>query len=244
MQEGHPITYLSQSLNRTNQGCSTYEKECLAILMVVDKFTIHTDQRSLQHLGEQRLTNSIQHKAFVKLMGLQYRIWYKLDSSNMATDALSHCDLKLVGAISTCAPSWQDNLVAGYYENEDDKKLLTALSVPGSHPVGFSLLDGLIKYKSHIWIGHNKLAQQHVLQALHASGIGGHSGIQSTYQRVKSLFAWPKMKQAITVYVQSCQVCQQAMSEDVKLPGLLQPLSVPTRAWEVVSLDFIEGILW
>jgi hypothetical protein len=61
MQEGHPIAYLSQGLSRANQGRSTYEKECLAILLAVDKcrsylqhkeFVIRTDQHSLQHLGE------------------------------------------------------------------------------------------------------------------------------------------------------------------------------------------------
>jgi hypothetical protein len=79
MQEGHPIVYLSQSLNCTNQGCPAYEKECLAILLAVNKwrsylqhkeFIIRTDQKSLTQLGEQRLTMGIQHKAFVKLMGL------------------------------------------------------------------------------------------------------------------------------------------------------------------------------
>jgi hypothetical protein len=54
MQQGHPITYLSKSLCPHNQSLSTYEKECLAILMAVDKwrsylqhqeFTIHTDQK-------------------------------------------------------------------------------------------------------------------------------------------------------------------------------------------------------
>jgi hypothetical protein len=83
MQEGHPIAYLSQSLSRANQGRSTYEKECLAILLAVDKwhsymqykeFIIRTDQHSLQYLGEHMMINSIQHKAFVKLMGLQYKI--------------------------------------------------------------------------------------------------------------------------------------------------------------------------
>jgi hypothetical protein len=124
----------------------------------------------------------------MKLMGLQYKIQYKAGSSNRAADALSCCESKVVGAISTCAPSWQENLAAGYLENEEDKKLLAALSVPGSHPTGFSLVDGLIRYKSRNWIGHNDVAQ-HVLQALHVSGIGGHSDIQGTYHRVKSLFA-------------------------------------------------------
>jgi len=51
-QEGHPIAYISKALGPKNQGLSTYEKECLTILMVVDhwrsylqhaKFHIKTD---------------------------------------------------------------------------------------------------------------------------------------------------------------------------------------------------------
>lgn len=95
--------------------------------------------------------------------------------------------------------------------------------------------------KGRVWIGNNPLAQSHILQALHASGIGGHSGIQATYHRVKALFAWPKLKQFVTSYVQACDICQKAKVEHVRLPGLLQPLPVPQQAWSTVSLDFIEG---
>lgn len=77
-------------------------------------------------------------------------------------------------------------------------------------------------------MGTNELAQRHILQALHSSALGGHSGIHATYHRVKSLFAWPQMKEAVMAYVQACQICQQAKSEHVKLQGLLQPLPVPT----------------
>lgn len=38
MQEGHPISFLSKAFCPRNQALSTYEKECLAILMVVDKW--------------------------------------------------------------------------------------------------------------------------------------------------------------------------------------------------------------
>jgi hypothetical protein len=86
MQHDHPIAYLSKALCPKNQALSTYEKECLAILLAIDKwrsylqhqeFIIRTDQKSLLHLTEQRLTTGIQHKAFVKLVGLNYKIQYK-----------------------------------------------------------------------------------------------------------------------------------------------------------------------
>lgn len=102
--------------------------------------------------------------------------------------------------------------------------------------------DGILRLKDRIWVGNNLLAQNHILQALHASGLGGHSGIYATYHRIKSLFAWPKLKEAVTAFVQQCQVCQQAKVEHVKLPGLLQPLPVPDQAWSTVILDFIEGL--
>jgi hypothetical protein len=37
-------------------------------------------------------------------------------------------------------------------------------------------------------------------------------------------------------------VCQKAKSEHSRLPGLLQPLPIPTQAWQIVSLDFIDGL--
>lgn len=50
------------------------------------------------------------------------------------------------------------------------------------------------------------------------------------------------MKKTITEFVQSCAVCQQAKPKRCKYPGLLEPLPVPDRAWQMVSLDFIEGL--
>lgn len=80
-QENHPMAYLSKALSSKAQALSTYEKECLAIILAVDKwkpylqhrpFTILTDHRSLIHLETQYLSNSIRHKAFYKLLRQQY----------------------------------------------------------------------------------------------------------------------------------------------------------------------------
>jgi hypothetical protein len=42
--------------------------------------------------------------------------------------------------------------------------------------------------------------------------------------------------------VQACMVCQQANTERVKSPGLLQPLPVPAESWQIITMDFIEGL--
>jgi len=79
MQEGHRIAYLSKALSDRNKALSTYEKECMAILIAVEKyrsylqhqaFVIRTDHRSLLYLTEQKATTRLQQKALLKLMDL------------------------------------------------------------------------------------------------------------------------------------------------------------------------------
>lgn len=123
MQQGHPIAYLSKALSKKTQTLSTYEKECLAIILAVDKwksylqhlpFSIATDQKSLIHLGEQKLTDGVQHKAFVKLLGLQYKLQYKKGLENKAADALSRkTSHSEICAISASKPKWLEIIVEG-----------------------------------------------------------------------------------------------------------------------------------
>jgi hypothetical protein len=72
--------------------------------------------------------------------------------------------------------------------------------------------------------------------------VGGHSGIQATYQRVKRLFAWSGLKTDVENFVKQCGVCQHAKHELTHPAGLLQPLPIPKGAWRDLSLDFIEGL--
>ena len=77
---------------------------------------------------------------------------------------------------------------------------------------------------------------------MHSSAQGGHSGIPVTYNRLKHYFFWPGMKSAVREYVQTCSVCQQAKPDRARYPSLLQPLHVPSSAWDMVSLDFVDGL--
>lgn len=49
------------------------------------------------------------------------------------------------------------------------------------------------------------------------------------------------MKKDVHQFVQQSLVCQQAKPDRLKLPGLPQPLQVPSANWQVISMDFVEG---
>jgi transposase InsO family protein len=253
LQEGHPLAFISKPLGVKTQGLSTYEKEYLAILLAVEhwrpyllhgEFLIYTDQKSLIHLNEQRLHTPWQQKVFTKLLGMQYKVVYKLGTENRVADALSRREHDSIqcSSLSVATPQWCQAVLDGYLLDDATQQLLTKLTVDATSVPNFSLQDGLLRFKGRVWIGNNATVQQSIMSALHASPVGGHSGIPVTYQRIKKLFAWPAMKKCIQEFVASCTICQQAKPERVKYPGLLQPLPVPDRAWQTVTLDFVEGL--
>uniref|UniRef100_A0A0A9AFY1 Integrase catalytic domain-containing protein n=1 Tax=Arundo donax TaxID=35708 RepID=A0A0A9AFY1_ARUDO len=254
MQEDHPIAFLSKALCPRNQGLSTYEKECLAIILAVDhwrpylqhdEFILRIDHKSLTHLTQQRVHSPLQQRALTKLMSLQYQLQYKQGQFNKVADALSRrtptAESELV-AISICKPAWLDTVIQSYQDDPFTKKLLLQFSLPKVVSSEYSLLDGVLRYKGRIWIGINSDIQHHIITALHNSALGGHSGFYATYHQIKRLFAWTNMKATIKAFIQKCTACQQAKTERVATPGLLQPLPIPDQIWSVVSLDFIEGL--
>ncbi|WVZ89541.1 hypothetical protein U9M48_035925 [Paspalum notatum var. saurae] len=220
-QGGHPIAFLSRALSLKNQGMSTYEKESLAILMAIDhwrsylqptEFIIQTDHKGLINLDDQRLHTYWQHKVMIKLMGLQYRIWYKKGSNNGAADALSRMPNEsevTVASVSVSQPVWLQELQDSYSQSKSASKLLAELTLHYTQG-HFSLNQGVIKYKGRFWLGHNSALQQQVMNNQHAGAIGGHSGLLATYTRIKNLFAWPHMKVDIHKFVTECAVCRQA----------------------------------
>lgn len=226
LQNKHSVAYLSKALSPRNQTLSAYEKECPVILLAIEKwrpysqhqeFEIRNDHQSLLHLADQHLHTPLRHKAFVKLMGLQFKIVYKKGSTNVLADGLSRqCHDCHTISTSTAQPAWLENLQRGHEDDPQAQELITELSVTQSNEKGFSLQNGILRYKRRVWVGNNALAQQHILQALHSSGMGGHSGVLATYQRVKQYFAWPKLKASVQQFCPAAQYAnkpKRSMSE-------------------------------
>lgn len=50
------------------------------------------------------------------------------------------------------------------------------------------------------------------------------------------------MKQSVKEFVANCSVCSHAKPDRSRYPGLLQPVQIPSSAWQIISMDFVEGL--
>jgi hypothetical protein len=185
------------------------------------------------------------------LLGFQYRIVYKKGSYNKVNGALSrnpsHCadgtlSVTTCHVLSSVQPKWVDEVVASYDTDSFAKQMIATLLLDPKASPDHSWVNGVLRYKSRIWIGSNVDLQNKLISVCHSSAVGGHSGMHVIYRRMKQLFAWRGMKAAVQEFVQTCLVCQMAKPDRTKSNGLFQPLPVPEGAWQTIFMDFVEGL--
>ena len=59
---------------------------------------------------------------------------------------------------------------------------------------------------------------------------------------LKDRYYWPRMDLTVQRYIQNCHVCRRSKPSRETYNGLLQPLPIPQRPWQDISLDFVTGL--
>lgn len=72
-----------------------------------------------------------------------------------------------------------------------------------------------------IYVGTNSDLRVQLVQHMHESSIGGHSGVATTYNRMHMVFLWSGMIIMVKEWVLACHVCLINKLEHVRLSGLL-----------------------
>ncbi len=81
-----------------------------------------------------------------------------------------------------------------------------------------------------------------VIRWSHCSKVACHPGVSRTMFLIKQRFWWPSMARDIRCFFLACSVCAVSKTSNRPSAGLLQPLSVPSRPWSHISLDFVTGL--
>jgi hypothetical protein len=69
-----------------------------------------------------------------------------------------------------------------------------------------------------------------------------HAGTYKVYNAVASTYYWKYMLKTIQEYVLSCDICQKAKPKHHGQRGLLQPILIPVKPFDVFTMDFIMDL--
>jgi hypothetical protein len=74
---------------------------------------------------------------------------------------------------------------------------------------------------------------------MHDKPIGGHLGMNRTYDRLKLFTTWPGMKQELEEYIRQCEICQKNKITQNKTKMPMKITTTPEVAWEKCALDIV-----
>ncbi len=105
----------------------------------------------------------------------------------------------------------------------------------------FEQQNGLLLRNNLIYVPEGPIRLK-ILRECHDNTLAGHFGIARTHELVLRTYWWPKMNKLLREYVKSCDTCARSKAPRHRPFGLLQPLSIPSRPWESIAMDFITDL--
>lgn len=144
--------------------------------------------------------------------------------------------------LTAIVPTWKEQLIDSYSGDTEVQNIIATVAIDKSGPQQYYITEGLLQYQGKWVVGRHGNLRKQIFEELHSNGIGGHSGIKATVKRIGDYFSWTTIKQDIGRWVRECAVCQETKGENMKKPGLLQPLAIPQVPWREIAMDFITGL--
>jgi hypothetical protein len=249
-----PIAYDSKKLNSAQQNYSTYDRELLAIFRALThwrcyllgrRFEVMTDHATLRHMLQQpQLTNPRRIRWISELMEYDFDVLYAPGKDN-PSDPLSRL-LRLqvhphyfaikesFQSMPEITPTLRNKIREAYKADWFFKSDVNRAK--------FTESDGILFFKDRICIPDDKEIKTAILREYHEAPYSGHQGIKRTMELLLRYYFWPRMKYDVQAYIKECLECQRNKVRNIRASGLLQPLPIPSRRWEHISMDYITHL--
>ena len=91
----------------------------------------------------------------------------------------------------------------------------------------YSMSEDLVLRHGLIYIPNDDELKLQVLRSCHDSPTSGHLGQDKTLELASRNYFWPRMRQYINKYIQSCDTCTRNKMPRHKPHGPLHPLPIP-----------------
>lgn len=267
----HPTAFYSRKLTSAELNYPVYDKELLAIVVSLKQWrpfllsspfpiTVFTDHQNLQYWTASRTLNRRQARWSLELADYDFVIQYRPGCRQIVADSLSRRpDYALTPedefkttvlqpsqfiAVLAPAPPADETTPAKSLLEHIRAALASdswATSIRSSPTTDFAFRDdGLLYAFGLIYVP--SAARPHVFRAYHDAPSSGHPGALRTLEQIARYFWFPRLRHHVKRYVAGCDICTRSKPVNSKPAGLLLPLSVPSRPWSSISMDFIVAL--
>ncbi|CAO2832454.1 unnamed protein product [Amaranthus hypochondriacus] len=193
IQEGLPIAYFSEKLNKSRANYSAYDKEFYAMVRALEHwsrylkgkpFVLHSDHEALKNIsGQSKL--SAKHARWVEFMqGFNFVAKYKTGKTNTVVDALSR-RAHLLAILD--AKVLEFEMIKDQHSTDPDFSSIYQQCT--QQPQGlFYVQQGFLFKGNRLCIAKTSLRVA-LVREIHEGSLGGHFGIQKTLDMLGKHFA-------------------------------------------------------
>ena len=108
------------------------------------------------------------------------------------------------------------------------------------HDTPFHIKNDMLYNRERLYVPDQGKLRLTILQHYHDHRTAGHPGRHKTLQLIQRDFWWPKMRDYVKEYVDTCDKCGRTKSRRHLPYGELKSLPVPPFPWSSISMDLIE----
>jgi hypothetical protein len=210
--------------------------------LVLQEFVLYSDNQALQFITRQEKLNQ-RHAKWVEFMqNFTFVIKHIVGNANKVVDALSRrCLIMQEFQVKTLG---FEHLKDMYHDDIDFKEAYEACANPvlrdRSQWIECMIQEGLL-FRGHQLCIQKFSIRDNLLKEKHIEGLSGHFGHDKMFTQLSNSYYWPGMRIEVIKLVKRCRIYQHAKGKRQNT-GLYQPLPIPERPWDAISMDFVLGL--
>ena len=104
------------------------------------------------------------------------------------------------------------------------------------------IMKEILCYENRLYVPMLNDLRKKLLVEFHNSPFSGHPGITKMLADLKQQYFWKGMKKDVINFVTHCLECQRVKAEHMHPAGLLYPHSIAQYKWQVITMDFVQGL--
>jgi hypothetical protein len=94
-------------------------------------------------------------------------------------------------------------------------------------------------FRNKLWISKSNELTLRIIKKIHDQFAFDHLEFRRTLQTMNRHFYWTRMRDALEQYIHNCHNCKKAKASRDKYSELLKSLSISTKSWIDLSMNFV-----